>query len=202
MRGHSPHHRFKGTFVRLPSPSIPRRIPSALRTSSKRRDQSPKTQPPITAKSDFGLFVWNILFDTTSKDLWGIFNRYGRLLDVYIPTRPGIMKPWGYGFVRFAYEQDAINVIAILNDRWVDGRIINVSWVKHKNKEVGYANLSPNPAGVQLARESSHFVLASKRGNLLYLAAAASDRSRKVHRVISPNLHSSVVDPRAVKHKL
>ncbi|XP_058075824.1 uncharacterized protein LOC131224319 [Magnolia sinica] len=178
MRGRSPRRRFRGTTqrpARPPSPFLPQRFSPVLRSRSKRRGLSLTSRPPTIPKSDFSLFVGNISFDTTSKDLWGIFNRYRRLLDVYIPTRPSTRKPWGYGFVRFAYEQDAANAIAILNERRVDGKIINVSWAKHKNREVGSLNQGPCPAKGSTDQVSPPFVVESDGGQRSYLAVAASD---------------------------
>ncbi|XP_058106318.1 serine/arginine-rich SC35-like splicing factor SCL28 [Magnolia sinica] len=80
----------------------------------------------------FSLFIQNITFDTSSEDLFQMFSKHGKVIDVYIPTIPESSKPRGYGFVRFRYEQDAKNTMDVLNGKTIDGRIVDVRWARDR----------------------------------------------------------------------
>ncbi|XP_058106301.1 serine/arginine-rich splicing factor SC35-like [Magnolia sinica] len=69
-------------------------------------------------------------------DLYGIFGKYGRLLDVFIPFRPSTIHPRGYAFVWFRYEQDARAARDILNGRRIDGRVVAVHFAKPRGKPI------------------------------------------------------------------
>ncbi|XP_058076487.1 uncharacterized protein LOC131225080 [Magnolia sinica] len=83
--------------------------------------------------SSFFVFIGNITFDTTADDINRIFRRYGKIMDVFLPTDRIRHRPRGFGFVRYRYEQDAINAKKCLHGRRVDGRIITVERAKSQN---------------------------------------------------------------------
>ncbi|XP_058099886.1 serine/arginine-rich splicing factor SC35-like [Magnolia sinica] len=77
---------------------------------------------------DFSLFIRNITFDTSMEDLFQIFIKFGKVIDMYILKLPGTLKLRGYGFARFRYEQEAKNATDVLNGKRIDGRIVEIRW--------------------------------------------------------------------------
>ncbi|XP_058071156.1 serine/arginine-rich splicing factor SC35-like [Magnolia sinica] len=78
----------------------------------------------------FSIFVRNLPFDCMVEDLHKIFSRYGKVIDIYIPSFPGTRKPKGFTFVRFHYADDGRAVIGVLNGRKIDGREVTVTETK------------------------------------------------------------------------
>ena len=52
---------------------------------------------------------------TREDDLRYKFDRYGKLLDVYIPRDPSSNKPRGFGFVTFVDRRDAEDAVDALD---------------------------------------------------------------------------------------
>ncbi|XP_058106469.1 serine/arginine-rich splicing factor SC35-like [Magnolia sinica] len=99
-----------------------------------------KTHPP----SSFSIFIGNITFDTMVEDLNWIFGAYGKLVDVFHPTDRARNRSREFSFVRFRYEQDAINAKNCLHRRRVDGRIITVERAKNQNDHSTPTLQNPN----------------------------------------------------------
>ncbi|XP_058068308.1 zinc finger CCCH domain-containing protein 25-like [Magnolia sinica] len=105
-------------------------------TTGRRSDQQPtdadwqEVRSKEARKHLHTLFVGNITFDTSVEDIHRIFGRYGKIVDVFIPSNPGLRRSKGYGFIRFMYESDAKAALDILDGRRVDGRIITVQIAK------------------------------------------------------------------------
>lgn len=53
------------------------------------------------------LKVDNLTYRTTPEDVHDLFQRYGRIGDVYIPRDHNTKESRGFGFVRFYDERDA-----------------------------------------------------------------------------------------------
>ncbi|XP_058087496.1 uncharacterized protein LOC131234580 [Magnolia sinica] len=68
------------------------------------------------------LFVGNLPFSCSIEDLLKIFQRYGRLSEVFLPLFPGTGKSHGFAFIKFMYEDDARAAKGVLNGKCVDGR--------------------------------------------------------------------------------
>ncbi|XP_058071128.1 serine/arginine-rich splicing factor SC35-like [Magnolia sinica] len=62
------------------------------------------------------------------EDLYRIFSKYRKVIDVYIPTIPGSLKPRGFRFARFRYEQEAKNAKDVQNGKRIDGRAVEIRW--------------------------------------------------------------------------
>ncbi|OEL13480.1 Serine/arginine-rich splicing factor SC35 [Dichanthelium oligosanthes] len=82
-------------------------------------------------RDTFSLLVLNLSFRTTADDLFPLFDRYGEVVDIYIPRdrRTGDLR--GFGFVRYNYEDEAQDAVHGLDGRKVDGRVIMVQFAKY-----------------------------------------------------------------------
>ncbi|XP_058079535.1 serine/arginine-rich splicing factor SC35-like [Magnolia sinica] len=84
--------------------------------------------------SKFSVFAANLTFDTTLDDLHRIFGRFGKLADVFILWNRTLNQSRGFAFIRFCYEQDALNVIYYLHERRIDGRVVHINWARKKSR--------------------------------------------------------------------
>ncbi|XP_058105446.1 uncharacterized protein LOC131248934 [Magnolia sinica] len=112
------------------------------------------------------LFAGNITFDTTAADLYRIFERYGKIVDAFIPSNLGLKHSRGYGFIRFMYEADAKAALDILDSKRVDGKIIIVQKAKsHSNPQPAIQLPTVGPKAAHPASQPS-----SLKGNRLFIA--------------------------------
>ncbi|XP_035822627.1 serine/arginine-rich splicing factor SC35 isoform X6 [Zea mays] len=86
---------------------------------------------PPDIRDTFSLLVLNISFRTTADDLFPLFERYGKVVDVFIPRDRRTGDSRGFAFVRYKYADEAQKAIDRLDGRDVDGRNIMVQFAKY-----------------------------------------------------------------------
>jgi RNA recognition motif-containing protein len=81
------------------------------------------------------VFVRNLSFSCSEEQLSGIFESFGPLRRVSLAREPsGISK--GFGFVKFAMEEDAVKAVDALQDHELEGRKLKLEIaVKKGSKE-------------------------------------------------------------------
>ncbi|ONM02601.1 Serine/arginine-rich splicing factor SC35 [Zea mays] len=89
-----------------------------------------RTGPP-DIRDTFSLLVLNISFRTTADDLFPLFERCGKVVDVFIPRDRRTGDSRGFAFVRYKYADEAQKAIDRLDGRNVDGRNIMVQFAKY-----------------------------------------------------------------------
>ncbi|XP_066349776.1 serine/arginine-rich splicing factor SC35-like isoform X1 [Miscanthus floridulus] len=62
-------------------------------------------------RDTFSLLVLNVSFRTTADDLFPLFDRYGEVVDIYIPRDRRTGDSRGFAFVRYNYEDEAQDAI-------------------------------------------------------------------------------------------
>nr|ACG45937.1 splicing factor, arginine/serine-rich 2 [Zea mays] len=82
-------------------------------------------------RESFSLLVLNVSFRTTADDLFPLFDRYGKVLDIYIPRDHRTGDPRGFAFVRYNYEDEAQDAIDGLDGMRFDGRALMVQFAKY-----------------------------------------------------------------------
>ncbi|RAL40661.1 unnamed protein product [Cuscuta campestris] len=85
--------------------------------------------PDIT--DTYSLLVLNITFRTTADDLYPLFDRYGKVVDVFIPRDRRTGDSRGFAFVRYKYQDEAQKAVEKLDGKLVDGREIMVQFAKY-----------------------------------------------------------------------
>ncbi|KAM3364654.1 hypothetical protein ACQJBY_014799 [Aegilops geniculata] len=85
--------------------------------------------PPI--RDTYSLLVLNITFRTTADDLFPLFDKYGEVVDIYIPRDRRTGDSRGFAFVRYKYEDEAQKAVDRLDGRLVDGREMMVQFAKY-----------------------------------------------------------------------
>ncbi|XP_009761421.1 uncharacterized protein LOC107831149 [Nicotiana tabacum] len=89
-----------------------------------------RTGPP-DIKDTFSLLVLNVTFRTTADDLFPLFDKYGKVVDVFIPRDRRTGDSRGFAFVRYKYQDEAQKAVEKLDGRVVDGREIMVQFAKY-----------------------------------------------------------------------
>ncbi|WOL13781.1 serine/arginine-rich splicing factor SC35 [Canna indica] len=86
---------------------------------------------PPDIRDTYSLLVLNISFRTTADDLFPLFDRYGKVVDVFIPRDRRTGESRGFAFVRYKYADEAQKAVERLDGRNVDGRNIMVQFAKY-----------------------------------------------------------------------
>ncbi|XP_058111134.1 splicing factor 3B subunit 6-like protein [Magnolia sinica] len=183
--------------------AIPRyfdRINPQLRGRLPRRFNTLRKSEALYPKNDFSIFVGNIPFNCSNEDLWGIFDRYGRILEVYIPTLPSTKKPRVFAFVLFHYEQDAKAAMAVLNDWRIHGRVVSVRWAKVRASTSSKTNQGPLTSKVNLGQPDKQVL--TKPSGPSYVTTVSAEFHRRPFKELSEDDITSVANPRVVAHKL
>ncbi|KAJ8541390.1 hypothetical protein K7X08_002206 [Anisodus acutangulus] len=86
---------------------------------------------PPDIKDTYSLLVLNVTFRTTADDLFPLFDKYGKVVDVFIPRDRRTGDSRGFAFVRYKYQDEAQKAVEKLDGRVVDGREIMVRFAKY-----------------------------------------------------------------------
>ena len=73
------------------------------------------------------LYVGNLPFSATEKDLSDKFAAFGTVKSVKLITNRGIGRTWGFGFIEMMSEAAAYAAIDSLNDTDYEGRPMKVN---------------------------------------------------------------------------
>ncbi|KAG7020212.1 Serine/arginine-rich splicing factor SC35 [Cucurbita argyrosperma subsp. argyrosperma] len=72
---------------------------------------------PPDIRDTYSLLVLNITFRTTADDLYPLFDKYGKVVDVFIPRDRRTGDSRGFAFVRYKYADEAQKAIDKLDVR-------------------------------------------------------------------------------------
>ncbi|KAL3619703.1 hypothetical protein CASFOL_034615 [Castilleja foliolosa] len=72
---------------------------------------------PPDIKDTFSLLVLNVTFRTTADDLFPLFDKYGKVVDVFIPRDRRTGDSRGFAFVRYKYQDEAQKAVEKLDGR-------------------------------------------------------------------------------------
>ncbi|KAK3423587.1 hypothetical protein EUGRSUZ_F00318 [Eucalyptus grandis] len=89
-----------------------------------------RSGPPDIADT-YSLLILNISFRTSADDLFPLFDKYGKVVDVFIPRDRRTGESRGFAFVRYKYADEAQKAVDKLDGRVVDGREIGVQFAKY-----------------------------------------------------------------------
>ncbi|CDJ58565.1 RNA binding motif-containing protein, putative [Eimeria maxima] len=80
------------------------------------------------------LLVRNLRYETTPEKVREIFERMGRVKDVYLPIDHTTREPRGFGFVEYFDEKDAQNAVREFDRFLLDGNEISVIIAQDRRK--------------------------------------------------------------------
>merc|ERR1712137_597882 len=82
------------------------------------------------------LKVDNFPFNTSAEDLREMFNKYGEVRDCYIPRDHATNQSRGFGFIRYANEDEAEAAIEGCDRKVLQGRELRVQVVQHSRPPI------------------------------------------------------------------
>src|SRR5580693_7509730 len=85
------------------------------------------------------IFVGNMSFQTSEDDLRSLFQSYGEIVRVNIPTDRDTGRARGFAFVEMSNQAEAAAAIAGLNGKELDGRALRVNEAQPKGEGGGGA---------------------------------------------------------------
>ncbi|XP_021865545.2 serine/arginine-rich splicing factor SC35-like [Spinacia oleracea] len=85
----------------------------------------------LIRSNTYSLLVLNITFRTTPDDLFPLFDKYGKVVDIFIPRDRRTGESRGFAFVRYKYADEAQKAVDRLDGRVVDGREMAVQFAKY-----------------------------------------------------------------------
>ena len=80
------------------------------------------------------LFVGNLDFKTTEKDLNEMFESFGAIEDVFVVKDHNTNRSKGFGFVTFTEDDDAQKAVSEMNEKEIKGRKITVNVAKEREE--------------------------------------------------------------------
>lgn len=83
------------------------------------------------------LFVGNLDFNVTEKELQEAFAGHGTVMEVNVVTDRATGRPRGFGFVTMSTPEDAQKAIEGLNGKNMGGRTLNVSIAREREQRSG-----------------------------------------------------------------
>jgi len=115
--------RFRDNVEREPRPEI-----------SQRREYEPRQQKRVRSEDSCSgrLFVGNLSYNVTPRDIRKVFQEYGVVTEVSLPLKNGNLA--GFGFVQFENPDDAIFAQRTLNGYRLDGRSLRVEHPTGENR--------------------------------------------------------------------
>ena len=90
---------------------------------------------PKGGKGRVELYVGNISYDTTEKELGKAFERYGEVASVRVIMKKSDGHPKGYGFVEMGNREAADAAVRGLNGKDLDGRVIVVNEARTRGRQ-------------------------------------------------------------------
>ncbi|MBE9043401.1 RNA-binding protein [Pleurocapsales cyanobacterium LEGE 10410] len=90
------------------------------------------------------IYVGNLAYEIEREDLNEVFNEYGSVQRVYLPTDRETGRPRGFAFVEMKSEANENKAIKILNGAEWMGRDIKVDKAKPRNQERTFAGYKTN----------------------------------------------------------
>jgi len=91
--------------------------------------------PPNDVSRMISLKVDNLTYRTSDKDLEYLFEKYGKVGDIYIPKDRNTRESRGFAFVRFFDQRDAEDAMDGLDGRMYDGRDLRIQMAKYGRPE-------------------------------------------------------------------
>lgn len=101
------------------------------------------------------LFVRNLSYTTTEKDLEKLFKKYGQMSEIHIPIDRETRRSKGFAYVLFMNPSDAVRAFSVLDGTVFQGRLLHILPAKVDKKKQRLANEAA--AAAAAAAESENY---------------------------------------------
>ena len=91
------------------------------------------------------LYVGNLAFTTSEKDLQDLFSAHGPVAEVNIPTDRESGRPRGFGFVTMGSPESAQAAILALNGKEIGSRALTVNEARPREDRAGFFSGGRSP---------------------------------------------------------
>lgn len=88
-------------------------------------------------KNQSTIFIGNLPFSTTEDELKRLFEQFGTIVKIHIPTNRETGQPRGFAFLEFSTEDSANNALSA-DGTDVNGRNMKVSIALGKKESTGF----------------------------------------------------------------
>ena len=92
--------------------------------------------PPPDTSEMVSLKVDNLTYRTSADDIEYLFEKYGKIGDVFIPKDKFTRESRGFAFVRFYDKRDAEDAMDALDGRMYDGRDLRIQMAKYGRPDI------------------------------------------------------------------
>ncbi|XP_035387027.1 serine/arginine-rich splicing factor 2b isoform X2 [Electrophorus electricus] len=152
-------------------------------------------RPPPDIEGMTSLKVDNLTYRTSPETLRRVFEKYGRVGDVYIPRDRYTKESRGFAFVRFHDKRDAEDAMDAMDGAILDGRELRVQMARYGRPPDSYYGGGPPRSPRQRRRKRSR---SRSRSQSRSRSRNSRSRSRSYSRSRS---HSKSRTPRRSKSK-
>lgn len=101
------------------------------------QDKRAKTFGDTPSAPSATLWVGNLSFDATEDGIWEVFNEYGEVKSVRLPTDRDTGRPKGFGYVEFADVETATKAREGANGQDVGGRSMRLDFAPPRDESGG-----------------------------------------------------------------
>jgi len=90
------------------------------------------------------LYVSNLSFQITEESLNEMFSKYGKVTSVKVIVDRETQRPRGFAFVEMSSEAEGNEALSALNNKEVEGRMMNVSVAREKPERNNFSRRNDN----------------------------------------------------------
>jgi cold-inducible RNA-binding protein len=86
------------------------------------------------------VFVGNLSYDTSQRDLEALFSEVGEVVEVFLPADRATGRPRGFAFVELADESAAAEAIEKFDGHDLGGRALRVTEAEDRPRRSGFSD--------------------------------------------------------------
>jgi len=117
-----------------------------------------------SSRGNSSLIIRNLNYDTRDYTLKEMFEEFGEVRDIYLPTDYNTRQPRGFGFIEFTDERDAADALEKIDGKDIDGHQVTLEWAKQRRKSPGTMRHIQRAKGTGKGRGRSRSYSRGRRG--------------------------------------
>ncbi|EKE39532.1 RNA recognition motif domain containing protein [Entamoeba nuttalli P19] len=144
------------------------------------------------------IYITNLPFNCTEDDIRKEFDRFGNIAEIHLPIDKITKKSKGFGFVLFVVPQDAVKACNEMDNKFIKGRIVHVTYAKadpYSNQQVGesknYKEKKQNELKAKAGNQFNWSTLYMRQDTAV--SAVAEELGMKKEEILDVNAESMAV---------